>query len=53
VHDELLFEVPEAEVEATVALVKEVMEGACLPARELSVPLVVDAGVARNWADAH
>jgi len=53
VHDELLFEVPDTEVEATVALVTEVMEGACLPARELSVPLVVDAGVADNWADAH
>ena len=53
VHDELLFEVPEAEVEATVALVREVMESACRPARELSVPLVVDAGVAQNWADAH
>jgi DNA polymerase-1 len=53
VHDELLFEVPEAEVEQTVALVTQVMEGACGPARALSVPLVVDAGVARNWADAH
>jgi DNA polymerase-1 len=53
VHDELLFEVPDKEVEATVELVKAVMEGACLPARELSIPLVVDAGVAQNWADAH
>jgi len=53
VHDELLFEVPEAEVEETVARVTQVMEGACGPARALSVPLVVDAGVARNWADAH
>ncbi len=53
VHDELMFEVPEAEVEATIALVKEVMEGACLPVLELSVPLVVDAGVADNWAEAH
>ena len=53
VHDELMFEVPEAEVEATVALVKQVMEGACLPALELSVPLVVDAGIAKNWAEAH
>ena len=53
VHDELMFEVPEAEVEATIALVKTVMEGACLPVLELSVPLVVDAGVANNWAEAH
>jgi DNA polymerase-1 len=53
VHDELMFEVPEAEVEATIALIKGVMEGACLPVLELSVPLVVDAGVADNWAEAH
>ena len=53
VHDELMFEVPEAEVEATIALVKEVMEGACHPVLELSVPLVVDAGVADTWAEAH
>ncbi len=53
VHDELMFEVPEAEVEATIALIRGVMEGACLPVLELSVPLVVDAGVANNWAEAH
>jgi DNA polymerase I len=53
VHDELLFEVPEAEVDATAALVKKVMEGAALPAFELSVPLIAETGVADNWADAH
>jgi DNA polymerase-1 len=53
VHDELLFEVPDAEVEATAAVVKKVMEGATLPAFELSVPLVADTGVADNWAEAH
>jgi len=53
VHDELVFEAPEAEAEATAALVKTVMEGACAPARELSVPLVVETGMARNWDDAH
>ena len=53
VHDELLFEVPEAEVEASAALVKKVMEGAALPAFELSVPLIAETGVADNWADAH
>ena len=45
VHDELVFEAPEAEVEATAALVKEVMEGACAPRCELSVPLVVETGM--------
>jgi DNA polymerase-1 len=53
VHDELLFEVPDAEVEATAAVVKRVMEGAAAPALELSVPLVADVGVADNWAEAH
>ena len=53
VHDELLFEAPEAEVEATALLVKEVMEGACAPHCELSVPLVVETGWARSWDEAH
>jgi DNA polymerase-1 len=53
VHDELLFEVPEAELDATAALVKEVMENACAPALELSVPLTADAGTGPNWAKAH
>ncbi|GHU04501.1 DNA polymerase I [Alphaproteobacteria bacterium] len=49
VHDELLFETPIEEVEATKHLVKRVMEGAA----RLDVPLVVDVGVAGNWAEAH
>ncbi len=53
VHDELLLEVPEAQVEETVSVVARVMERAALPALELKVPLVVDAGVADNWAEAH
>lgn len=53
VHDELLFEVPEAQVEETTAVVRGVMETACDPALKLSVPLVADAGVGGNWADAH
>jgi DNA polymerase-1 len=53
VHDELLFEVPEAEAEATSATVRAVMEGAAEPAVRLSVPLVVDAGQGASWAEAH
>ncbi len=53
VHDELVFEVPEREVEATRLLAKEVMEGACAPVISLSVPLVVETGAARNWDEAH
>jgi DNA polymerase-1 len=53
VHDELVFEVPEGEIEETSALVRGVMESACRPAIELSVPLTADACVGDNWAEAH
>jgi DNA polymerase-1 len=53
VHDELVFEAPEAEVEATIRLVRKVMEGAALPAVDLSVPLLVEARAADNWDEAH
>jgi hypothetical protein len=49
VHDELLFEVPEAEVESVKPVIVEAMRSA-LPLR---VPVVVDAGVGKNWLDAH
>ena len=53
VHDELVFEAPEDEVDETAALVKRVMEGAAMPVVELSVPLVVDTGSAKHWDEAH
>ena len=53
VHDELIFELPENEVEKTTALVKNVMENATMPALSLSVPLKVDARAAKNWDEAH
>jgi len=53
VHDELIFEVPEDEIEATAKLVKRVMEEAPNPALKLGVPLVAEAGWAKNWAEAH
>ena len=49
VHDELLFEAPEAEVPALTDLARRVMENAAV----LSVPLVVETGAGRTWADAH
>ncbi|MSP03855.1 MAG: DNA polymerase I [Acetobacteraceae bacterium] len=49
VHDELLFEVAEAEAPALATLAKQVMENAA----QLSVPLVVETGTGRSWADAH
>ncbi|MDR3469177.1 MAG: DNA polymerase I [Xanthobacteraceae bacterium] len=53
VHDELVFEVPDAEVEATIPVVRHVMQTAALPAVAISVPLQVDARAAANWDDAH
>src|ERR1700733_1816290 len=53
VHDELVFEVPHAEVETTLPVVTKVMEEAPLPALSLSVPLKVEAHAADNWDDAH
>ena len=53
VHDELVFEVPEAEVDATLPLVRHVMETAALPAVSLAVPLKVEASAADNWDEAH
>jgi DNA polymerase-1 len=53
VHDELVFECPEAEAEALRAVAKKIMEGAAEPAVAMSVPLVVEARAAANWDDAH
>lgn len=53
VHDELIFETVEAEVEATIPVVRRVMENAPMPAVSMSVPLHVDARAANNWDEAH
>ncbi len=53
VHDELIFEAPEAEAEATKALITSVMENAADPVLTLAVPIVAEAGIADSWADAH
>ena len=53
VHDELIFEAPEAEVEKSLPVIKKVMEDAPHPAVNLSVPLRVDARAADNWDEAH
>jgi DNA polymerase-1 len=49
VHDELLFEVPEKELDKTKDVTRKIMESAA----SLTVPLVVDTGVGDNWAAAH
>jgi DNA polymerase-1 len=48
IHDELVFEVPENEVEEASDVIKRAMESAA----ELAVPLVVEIGVGKNWMDA-
>jgi len=53
VHDELVFEVPDAEVERTLPVVERVMAHAPMPALSLSVPLAVEARAAHNWDEAH
>jgi len=47
VHDELVFEVPEAELDVMKSLVREYME----KVHPLAVPLVVEIGVGQNWRD--
>lgn len=49
VHDELVFEVPEDEIDVVARLVKEKMEGVV----KLTVPLRVESGIGKNWAEAH
>ena len=49
VHDELLFEVPEPELETVLEIVRNDMENVVV----LSVPIRVDIGYGKNWAEAH
>ncbi len=53
VHDELIFEVPESEIEATLPVITATMEQAPMPAVALHVPSRVDARAAANWEEAH
>ncbi len=53
VHDELVFEVKEADAERLIETARRVMETASEPAVKLSVPVQVDAKAAANWDEAH
>ncbi|KRE11353.1 DNA polymerase I [Bosea sp. Root381] len=53
VHDELVFEVPDAQVEAALPVITKVMVEAPHPAVQLRVPLQVEARAAGNWDEAH
>ena len=53
VHDELVFEVADREIDRTIPVIQRIMVDAPFPAIDLSVPLVVDARAAANWEEAH
>ncbi|HSX76437.1 MAG TPA: DNA polymerase, partial [Shinella sp.] len=53
VHDELIFEVEDGEVEKAIPVIVDVMENASMPALSMKVPLKVDARAAHNWDEAH
>ncbi len=53
VHDELIFEVEDSEVEKAIPIIVDVMENASMPALAMKVPLKVDARAATNWDEAH
>ena len=53
VHDELVFELPEGDVAAASAIIRQVMEDAAGPAVELTVPLGVEIGTGHSWGSAH
>lgn len=53
VHDELVFELPEGDVEAASPIIERVMAEAALPAVELSVPLGIEIGTGASWDAAH
>jgi DNA polymerase I len=53
VHDELIFEVEDSEVEKAIPIIVDVMENASMPALSMKVPLKVDARAAHNWDEAH
>jgi len=53
VHDELVFELPEGDVDAARPVIEQVMANAAEPAVKLTVPLGVEIGVGASWGAAH
>ncbi len=53
VHDELLFEMCESEINYLLMDIKKIMENSSLPEIKLDIPLIVDIGQGSNWAEAH
>jgi DNA polymerase-1 len=53
VHDELVFELPEKDVESASFLIRDVMTSAAAPLVKIDVPLAVDIGIGLSWGAAH
>jgi len=53
VHDELVFELPEGDVDRATPVIREVMANAALPMVDISVPLGVEIGIGASWGAAH
>jgi len=53
VHDELVLESPEEEVEKIIPVIKEIMISAPKPLYSMQIPLEVDVGIGSNWDEAH
>lgn len=53
VHDELIFEVKASAIHETIDQLKPIMENAAFPVVHMDIPLVIDAGYAGNWDEAH
>lgn len=53
VHDELVFELPEGDVDRASPIIRDVMENAAAPLVQISVPLVVEVGTGKSWGAAH
>jgi len=53
VHDELVFEMKENEMEESVKVIKNIMETTHLNYKDFTVPLIVDYGVGDTWGESH
>ena len=53
VHDELVFEIHENYIDECIIEIKKIMEKNHLNYKNFSVPLTVDYGIGKNWAESH
>jgi DNA polymerase-1 len=53
IHDELLFETKDTELNSELKIIKKEMEEAIYNEMDFSVPLIVDVNSAKNWNEAH